>query len=106
MDMKITPLTAPDLLIEAADIIANRAAQRDTDSERSMGLAVSMFNLWRDRDGSGFLTEDEGWVFMVFLKLARAANGGFVRDDYIDGAAYLALACECLERSAVSGLKG
>lgn len=84
--------SAPDLLIMAADTIGNRAA------ERSMERAVQMFNVWRGRHHQGLMNEYEGWMFMVFLKLARAAEGKHSRDDYVDGAAYQALACECIER--------
>lgn len=91
--------SAPDLLIMAADTIGNRAAERDNaDGERSMARAVQMFNVWRGRHHQGLMNEYEGWMFMVFLKLARAAEGKHRRDDYVDGAAYQALACECIER--------
>lgn len=97
-----THADAPALLIEAADTIGNRAAERDSeDGERAMARAVHMFNLWRAPALRGVMTEYEGWMFMVFLKLARAAEGKHRRDDYIDGAAYLALACECVERDAI-----
>ena len=37
----------------------------------------------------------DGNVFMVFLKLARHQNGGTLNmDDFIDGAAYMAMAGE------------
>lgn len=83
--------TAPDLLIEAADTIGNRAAQRDMPTgERSMGRAVDTF-----RALTGItLSERDGWVFMAILKLARAQGGALRMDDYIDGAAYIALAGE------------
>lgn len=97
-----THADAPALLIEAADTIGNRAAERDSaDGERSMARAVHMFNIWRGRNHQGVISEYEGWMFMVFLKLARAAEGKHRRDDYIDGAAYLALACECVERDDI-----
>ena len=44
------------------------------------------------------MCEADGWAFMVFLKLARAAEGKHRRDDWVDGSAYMALACECIER--------
>lgn len=97
--MNTTQPNAPELLIEAADTIANRAAERDSaEGERSMKRAVDMFNVWRGQHRHGAISEQEGWIFMVFLKLARAAEGKHRRDDYIDGAAYIALACECIER--------
>lgn len=65
--------TAPDLLIEAADTIGNRSAERDNgDGERSMNRAVQMFNAWRGQRGHSPMCEADGWAFMVFLKLARA----------------------------------
>lgn len=76
--------TAPDLLIEAADTIGNRSAERDNgDGERSMNRAVQMFNAWRGQRGHSPMCE---------------AEGKHRRDDWVDGSAYMALACECIER--------
>ena len=94
-----TRSSAPELLIEAADTIGNRASERDNaDGERSMARAVQMFNVWRSPHARPGLSEHDGWAFMVFLKLARAAEGKHRRDDWVDGAAYMALACESIER--------
>ena len=94
-----TRSSAPELLIEAADTIGNRASERDNaDGERSMARAVQMFNVWRGPHAGPRLSGQEGWAFMVFLKLARAAEGNHHRDDWVDGAAYMALACESIER--------
>lgn len=90
--------SAPDLLIMAADTIANRAAERDNaDGERSMARAVQMFNVWRGPRAHTPMNEPDGWAFMVFLKLARAAEGKHRQDDWVDGAAYMALCCESIE---------
>ena len=40
------------------------------------------------------LTEEQGWQFMVFLKISRAKAGTFKADDYTDMAAYAALSGE------------
>ena len=91
--------SAPDLLIMAADTIGNRAAERDNaDGERSMARAVQMFNVWRGPRAHTPMNEPDGWAFMVFLKLARAAEGKHRQDDWVDGAAYMALCCESIER--------
>jgi hypothetical protein len=99
--------TFPDavkVLNIAASAIGERAAERDMDKERSMATAVAMFNAWReDRfntnnktcTASEALTERDGWMFMVCLKMARSRFGGKL-DDYIDGAAYFALAAETI----------
>ena len=86
-------MNAPDLLIAAADCIADRAEQRDhSTGERSMAKAASTFNALT---GHG-LSERDGWIFMAVLKLARAQAGRHVLDDYIDGTAYIALAGESI----------
>jgi hypothetical protein len=88
-----TPVPAPEntpgsLLLEALATIDQRAQQRDTVAERSMARTVAAFNGLTGRD----LTEEEGWLFMATLKLARAAGGRtYHRDDYVDAAAYVAL---------------
>lgn len=87
-------MNAPEILIAAADCIVHRASQRDQqDGERSMARAVSTFNTLTGHT----LSERDGWVFMTVLKLSRAQAGRHVLDDYVDGAAYLALAAESLD---------
>ena len=55
-----------------------------------MRAAVDAFNALTGHK----LTERDGWMFMVMLKASRAQAGRFRADDYIDGAAYFALAGE------------
>jgi len=83
---------ASELLEAALKAIEDRASQRDMpNGERSMTKAIATFNSLTGH----VLTEREGWVFMVLLKLARAQAGEYQQDDYVDGAAYVALAGEC-----------
>lgn len=86
-------MNAVDILNEAAATIGNRAAERDTPQERSMRRTVEAFNALTGHK----LTERDGWLFMVVLKAARATAGRHKLDDYLDGAAYMALAGECAE---------
>ena len=81
---------APDIMKEGMQAMLDRASERDTEGERSMGATVKSFNAMYGLD----LTEEQGWMFMVFLKAARAKGGDFRKDDYVDGAAYFALAGE------------
>ena len=81
---------APEILKEAIRCIGDRAKERDIDQERSMKRCVTAFNAMTGLP----LTEEEGWIFMVFLKLARSQQGEFKLDDYVDMAAYAALAGE------------
>lgn len=82
--------TANGFLQEAINCIGDRASERDTDSERSMLKTVKTFN---EMFGTA-LTEEQGWQFMTLLKMSRSQGGNFRRDDYVDGAAYFALAGE------------
>jgi hypothetical protein len=82
---------AVQILEDACACIGDRAAERDVESERSMAQAVKVFNAARGYD----LDEEDGWIFMVCLKIVRARAGTKVNvDDYVDGAAYMALAGE------------
>jgi hypothetical protein len=85
-------------LQKAVDAMKDRAAQRDvaaTDpqkaGERSMKATVAAFNGLTGKN----LTEEEGWEFMILLKMVRGRQGDFRDDDYIDGAAYFGLLGEC-----------
>lgn len=86
---------ASSMLTEAKDCLTNRASERDTESERSMKATVEAFNSMYNLN----LSEEQGWMFMVFLKAARAKGGEFREDDYVDGAAYFALAGEAASES-------
>lgn len=87
--------SATDLLQSACDQIGNRAAERDTETERSMSSTVNAFNALYGTN----LTEEQGWMFMVFLKAARSKGGNIRIDDYVDGSAYFALAGEAAIKS-------
>ncbi len=84
-------LEAPDLLEKAAATMRERSAERDTKKERAMKRTILIFNAIF---GTA-MTEYQGWVFMFCLKMARAHGGSFREDDYLDMAAYAALAGEC-----------
>lgn len=75
------------------EAMRERASSRDTESERSMKATVAAFNAMYNLN----LTEEMGWMFQVFLKASRAKGGEVRTDDYIDGAAYFALAGECAQ---------
>lgn len=79
---------ASEFLEEASRVMKARATQRDAENgERSMAKTVEMFNAYK---GLG-LSESDGWVFMVLLKLVRGSQGQFHMDDYVDGSAYFSL---------------
>lgn len=84
-------ISADFVLRSAIEAMQSRAADRDVAQERSMARSVAAFNAIT---GSK-LSERDGWLFMAILKATRAASTATgVMDDYIDGAAYFALAGE------------
>ena len=79
-----------DILETAADTVDQRASDRDLPQERSMDATVRAFNAIHGTN----LSESQGWSFMVILKEVRSARGPYKPDDFIDGAAYIALQAE------------
>lgn len=89
---------AVQILNEAVAIMAERGKSYDKsggEAERSMPKIVAMFNALTSHE----LTPAQGWKFMACLKLARSEQGEHREDNYLDGAAYMALAGEEAEAS-------
>lgn len=89
----LEPAKADEILAAAQETLRKRATTRDQPGgERSMARAVAAFNALTGHK----LSTREGWMFMVALKSARACTPGgrHNADDYLDGAAYFALAGE------------
>lgn len=86
-------IRADEVLEMARAIMLKRGRLRDSGSERSMQRIVNVFEALTGNK----LTEVEGWTFMVVLKLCREQTGSDI-DNWIDGAAYMALAAETIAR--------
>ena len=101
ISQKIIP--AHTFLSDASAALKDRAAQRDAlEGERSMARTVALFNSFK---GKELLSETDGWLFMVFLKLIRGDQGEFRSDDYVDAAGYVALAGEAKSEYFTKNLK-
>lgn len=87
---------AVEILQQGIDAIKDRAASRDTETERSMAKTVQLFNTLYGKD----LTESQGWMFMALLKMVRASQGAFRLDDYVDMGPYCAFAGEAASKEA------
>ena len=85
-------VTAPDILYNAAKIMAERGKQYDNpEGERSMGAAVAAFNIIAGRD----LQESEGWLLLQTLKDVRDRQRKQAHVDSLeDCVAYAALKAE------------
>lgn len=93
LSSKATTPKAVQILNEAVQIMAERGKSYDKSggqAERSMPKIVAMFNALTGHE----LTPAQGWKFMACLKLARSEQGEHREDNYLDGAAYFALAGE------------
>lgn len=92
------PPTAAEVLRRAADLIEQRAVQRDReDGEKSAGATAEAFNAIHSeavRANGGRLTDVHIWHVLELVKMRRAAYGVYVPDDYEDKTAYAALAAE------------
>lgn len=87
-------IPAARILRHAADLVEQRAAQRDQpNGEKTMAATVKAFNAIYGTT----LTEVQGWHFMELLKMVRSAYGVYVPDDFEDKVAYAALAAEAAE---------
>lgn len=86
------PVTAASVLQHAAELLVERAKQRDQPTgERSIELTVKLFNLLRGRN----LTTAEGCEFMCLLKKVRGWTGdSYDTDSHEDEAAFVALKAE------------
>jgi hypothetical protein len=88
---KITE-SAIGILRSSIDEMEDREDKYDkSDGERSMRRTVALFNLLTGED----MSERHGWMLMALLKMVRAEYNGYRKDDYVDGAAYMALGGEC-----------
>lgn len=87
------PSTAPDLLQQAGQLLAERGQQYDkSGNERSAAKIVAAFNIITGRD----LTPGEGWLFQILLKSVRFYSNTETphRDSLEDMIAYAALHAE------------
>ena len=84
--------SAPDILEQAAKILGDRGKTYDDGRERSMRKIVKTFNSLTEQD----LSERDGWIFMVLLKLVRLYDAPSPHlDSLLDLPAYAALLAEC-----------
>ena len=84
--------SAPQVLQAALDALAQRAVIRDQPTgERSGKRAAAILTAWTGREWS----EDDVWSVLFAVKMARAEQGAFHADDYIDLCGYAALMAEC-----------
>lgn len=91
VDTKPGVMPAHSIIGQAKKEMTEREEAYDAPGgERSMTKTVAAFNAIH---GLG-MTEVQGWQFMELLKIVRSSQGKFKADNFVDGAAYAALAGE------------
>jgi len=81
-------MKANEFLKKAEQCLVNRGVNYDAKGgERSISKVVNCFNEITGKD----ITNEEGWMFMVLLKIVRSQQGEPKEDNFIDGAAYFSL---------------
>jgi len=91
-----------EILRQAIATVEKRGAgYDDPDGERTMDTLVPVFN----RITGHGLTCKQGYLFMVLLKAVRSQQGIDKLDNWLDMAAYAALAGECLDDSSEEGFQ-
>lgn len=84
------------IVIDALNTINDRSFERGEKNERSALKAAEYFNFLSESS----MTENDVWLFMICLKLARSDNSDVhIDDDYIDAVAYVLLLAESVTKS-------
>lgn len=94
---------AADILEKGMFHMVDRASTYDKPKgERSIPPTVAAYKAITGT--TNIATDEQGWLFMVILKLVRSQQGDFKLDNYEDAAAYCALMGESAaeERNQVS----
>lgn len=81
---------AKAMLQAGIDAISDRSEYRDEGGKTSLALTASIFSALTGND----FNERDACLFLAIAKLARSQQGKFHHDDYVDAAAYIALAGE------------
>lgn len=85
-------MNATDFLKKSLETLEAKAKMRDQpNGERNMLKTVNLFNTLTGRS----LSESDGWMFMILLKITRMQTGSFNEDDYVDLSCYSSLLGEC-----------
>lgn len=95
-------MNAAEILMQGIEEMGDRAKTYDApQGERSMGKTVEMFKALTGVE----MSEEQGWKFMVCLKLVRSEQGAHRADNFVDGAAYFGLAGEAAQNIDLGKVK-
>jgi hypothetical protein len=80
---------------EAKSVVDGHAKDRDVGKERAMKSVVNVFNALTGKN----LTEHDGDIFLVCVKLVRMQRDKKGEDHYVDAIGYLQMAFEAKDKT-------
>jgi hypothetical protein len=90
--MTALPVSPQEILRNATDAVEQRGEDYDSDEgERSMAHTVRIYEAVTGIK----LSERQGWLFIMAVKLARAQQSPRKLDHYVDVAGFSSLLGEC-----------
>lgn len=102
MQTPISPQSHRAVILEEAKRLTTTVRQDSYGSPYDdMLLAAKFSEMYREAANGRHGKAHEEAISRVFSKIARIALGAFQDDNYIDGAAYLAIAAECAVMESV-----
>jgi len=85
-----------DILLKAHDVINGERQDQYGNPEDCFSTIAALWSIYSGRATSGH----DVAVMMALLKIARARNGRYHEDDYVDACGYLALAADMAGKNA------
>ena len=95
-----------EILMKAADLVSNSRQESHGDTFKNHEQIAEFWNTYLDDKlkPMASITPDEVAMMLGLLKVSRSQVGKHNIDDYVDGAAYMAIAGELkLERGEIMG---
>ena len=85
-----------EILMKAADLVSNSRQESHGDTFKNHSQIAEFWNIYLDDKlkPTASITADEAAMMMGLVKVSRSQVGKHNVDDYVDGAAYMAIAGE------------
>ena len=85
-----------EILMKASDLVSNSRQESHGDTFKNHSQIAEFWNIYLDDKlkPMASITADEAAMMMGLVKISRSQAGKHNIDDYVDGAAYMAIAGE------------